>query len=171
MQEVTDLRAAVGALQGEKAELTAQLGDSVAELKRLSEELEAGSAKAGQRESDLQKVRTLSHWRAVASVTEVPPKGCTAYDSQAHHLAHTGSVRNHVISDGFKMLFQLVAVLDVGSHSYPHDICLQDLHAAEESLRLALREHEETAGNSRDQAFTLQVRFSARRWLRSTSNL
>ncbi len=35
---------------------------------------------------------------------------------------------------------------------------MQDLRAAEESLRLAMREHEETAGSSRDQAFSLQVR-------------
>ena len=38
--------------------------------------------------------------------------------------------------------------------------CLQDLRVAEESLRLALRKHEETAGSSRDQAFSLQVRRS-----------
>ena len=37
------------------------------------------------------------------------------------------------------------------------ETCLQDLRAAEESLRLALREHEETAGSSRDQTFSLQV--------------
>ena len=56
-QEAADLRAAVAALQADKAELTAQLGDRVDELMEITERLEAEKAAAEQREADLREVR------------------------------------------------------------------------------------------------------------------
>ncbi len=57
LQDVTDLREAVAALQAEKADLAAQLSDRVDELMELTDQLEAEKTAAEQREADLQKVQ------------------------------------------------------------------------------------------------------------------
>ena len=57
LQEVTDLRADLAALQAEKADLTTQLGHRVDELMEVTDQLEAEKTAAEQREADLRKVR------------------------------------------------------------------------------------------------------------------
>ena len=157
------MRAAVAALQAEKAQLTKQLSNRVDELMDISDDLGAAKKATAEREAALQKVqRSTARCFRDSLLEGVLCRVCRRRSCSSYH-ARGKSYSTTTIPAGLENFLEPSrAALPFGGREeggchHPVYMCMQDLRAAEESLRLALREHEETAGSSRDQAFSLQV--------------